>query len=570
MPCDGRDDLCFDFEDELACSESLSLLHLLSIVLMGAVVLFVLMKIAECTYHCCRRCCVKKSIEDGATSCEDQLVLANLEKNAEAYSELRTDDTLGSSVSHTLFCLKHDGDFEQAREFCQRLYNLELAHNDGHLADTFDYFYRTLGNADTTSFFFANVDNDWDLQARAYFSEHLPSGIRKLKKSRFLAKVLAAAKFIVKIVLWYSDLIKDWVLAFAVLNAFVPTGPATLDDRVWRDSVFPVSVFAVITASIIGSHFANVLVVCGSSHLGIAQKIFGSLLIPLLPMMIQYAECRAETRIVELMTGGKSEESKLPVSLARQRRRILRYRSLRADLRASENALEHVVQITILGLVLLVDRSNTATVTGGIARVISDKADYLVALSAAVSFLSIVRGQIFLVCSRKNGYQPLSGQAILFLYYAVGTAGRVFAVLLFFTPSLGLFDTFYHGKLGALTTPAQGNLTGTLFRNYAVIDVDADGEPVHLGDLWNRQYRLERPEQLFHLPTWVVATVISAFMVVHILASSALQKRIYYKEQDPGRFTRLREGLVSLVCPPIHLDWEYLYRSGYLTVARCW
>ena len=51
-------------------------------------------------------------------------------------------------------------------------------------------------------------------------------------------------------------------------------------------------------------------------------------------------------------------------------------------------------------------------------------------------------GSIYLLESKKNGHIPSIGKLIMLTYFLIGSATRVFAFILFFTPSLGIFNTF--------------------------------------------------------------------------------------------------------------------------------
>ena len=66
------------------------------------------------------------------------------------------------------------------------------------------------------------------------------------------------------------------------------------------------------------------------------------------------------------------------------------------------------------------------------------------------SLVSFVWGHLNYVAARKDGHLPIVGKCILLLYFSLGACAKILALVLLFTPSLGLFDTLYHFKLGHL------------------------------------------------------------------------------------------------------------------------
>ncbi len=85
------------------------------------------------------------------------------------------------------------------------------------------------------------------------------------------------------------------------------------------------------------------------------------------------------------------------------------------------------------------------------------------------------------MASRKEGYLPLTGVAILIPYFFLGASSRVLAVVALFTPSLGLFNTLYHFHLGRVDFDS--------FAGGRVFDVHRNGTVVETADAWkNLQY----------------------------------------------------------------------------------
>merc|ERR1712117_782854 len=113
---------------------------------------------------------------------------------------------------------------------------------------------------------------------------------------------------------------------------------------------------------------------------------------------------------------------------------------LRAEMRANENILEHLFQLVILLLLILIKQfKQTTTVPLYLSDNLVSDNQLLFVLSALTSFFSLARGQLATLIAKKGGFVPFLGKMVLLCYYTIGTAARVFGLLLFFTPSLGIF-----------------------------------------------------------------------------------------------------------------------------------
>ncbi len=101
-------------------------------------------------------------------------------------------------------------------------------------------------------------------------------------------------------------------------------------------------------------------------------------------------------------------------------------------------------------VVVTAEQSSTTTVQT-LGRIVVVRSDWLLALALASSLSALVRGQIARVAARKNGHMPLIGYAaVLPVYFVVGAVVRTFAVVLFLTPLLGLFNTQQLARMAAV------------------------------------------------------------------------------------------------------------------------
>ena len=110
--------------------------------------------------------------------------------------------------------------------------------------------------------------------------------------------------------------------------------------------------------------------------------------------------------------------------MCRSKTKLADLQNFRAELRANENNVEHFAQLVVLTLLLLIKKTDTPVVAPEISDFILPDIDYLLYGSAVISYISLVRGQLNLTVSKKNGFVPFMGKLILLLYFAIGSAAR--------------------------------------------------------------------------------------------------------------------------------------------------
>ena len=104
-----------------------------------------------------------------------------------------------------------------------------------------------------------------------------------------------------------------------------------------------------------------------------------------------------------------------------------------------------------------------------------------------------------------------------------------------------------------------------------IFDMDANGTVVLFHELWNDNYRLKSPLDFYHFPTSLLLGTLPAMVVMHTSLSHLFKKLIYYRNLPPFQHARnFHEDVCTFLSPPVHLDWELLYRGSNLTVGECW
>ena len=173
-----------------------------------------------------------------------------------------------------------------------------------------------------------------------------------------------------------------------------------------------------------------------------------------------------------------------------------------------------------------------------------------------------------LTITYKGGYVGFLGKMILFLYYMISSIARLFAWLLYFTPSLGLMNTLYHRKFSLLKVQEQQFDDDFPPPSMAVFDLYQNGT-ITFGEKWKQYHE----KQFYTFPPEIVVAGVPILLFVHLLISMLLQEKIYHKgANDCGMAKNILEGIRTWVCIPLHLDWELIHRSSNfeLDIPECW
>ena len=157
--------------------------------------------------------------------------------------------------------------------------------------------------------------------------------------------------------------------------------------------------------------------------------------------------------------------------------------------------------------------------------------------------------------------QHKGGKIVLAIYFTIGTAARVWSLLLYFAPSLGLFNCLNHPTFA---------LKGAKPVKFAVYNVNANGTPTWFHELWNKHYR-GGPDDFYYIPSYILMYPLLFLTISHLLISWTIQRKLYQGEK-----LRVIEGffdaLYTMICLPVYLDWEGIYRQGEgkLPKSECW
>ncbi len=448
------------------------------------------------------------------------------------------------------------------------------------------------GGGDTMDHYYDAVDRGFFFRLKLALESRLQSPVAMAWSStasvstRHFVLLLAGATF------YYADLAKDSLIVAQFKAKVLGTADFSADD--FANNTYPMAVFCLLLGSIVVTELLNAAtVLCRApelANLGFAGRILLSLLTPLLPGILMYCERRLLVDLAKVVqeekrrqaTGGRKTtagvkfddsveedetvinnqknldsdpDSTVPISdhaaqlIASKKSLRLRAHSLRARLRANENSAEHFVQLAVFAAVALAERSSTRPVQT-VGNIVVDSGQTFVLLSASVSFVSLVRGHVERVAAGRAGNLPLAGKAILGAYFVCGALGRVAAVVVLFTPLLGLFDVLKMSEVGLrrASTDTTYDLRGN----------------VSLAAAWGSEFQLGSMSDLFSADyvAWMYVGLIAGLLLAHLAAGFAIGRPL-------GR--SWDAALHTIVCPPIFLDWEEWYRnSSDQCLGKCW
>ena len=127
-----------------------------------------------------------------------------------------------------------------------------------------------------------------------------------------------------------------------------------------------------------------------------------------------------------------------------------------------------------------------------------------------------------------------------------------------FTPSLGLFDCMHHGRLGSL--PVKDG--------HRIFDVALDGLHLNFSAAWE-PFEIEDISSFPDMPVTAVSAVLVSMVLFHTFVSILILKLLLRK---PFSSELLNQAIHSFLTPPLHLDWELLYKQATKnkTVVESW
>lgn len=134
-----------------------------------------------------------------------------------------------------------------------------------------------------------------------------------------------------------------------------------------------------------------------------------------------------------------------------------------------------------------------------------------------------------------------------------------------FTPTLGLFSTLHHGRLGAL--PPRYSFVGARHTDwFKSFEYDKGGKNISFIHAWST-FQLDGADTFLDMPHEAIVGIMLTGVLFHVITSSCTLKVMLKDVTMPHC---LIQGFYSIVNPPLHFDWELYHNFHGNSIKRGW
>ncbi len=453
-PCDGLDDLCLDNADEQCAEEARPFVLVPGIVLALSIVAVAIVNgfdflrslIKERSPH------VDEEEEELRHLSRPKSLIASPDPVKFFGDESASDsEQLGKRLACFLSFSSHMRGLNDVRERSIELHQHLQTSKADQQADV--EFLETIGSCSEAMLFNDALENGVVFRAKIRLANVLGSRVQDALCSAAWHKLSAIAATVMLVFLHYFDLVKDVLVAYHITEKM--------------SSAFNANAFALLTtmalsAPILVTELLNCVAFLRSDYgsgLPKAKRALGALLTPFLPVFLACELCNLNLKsklchheIASCMDNGDSSAlvANLETDLIEISSSIDPIYCLLKNFKANEVVAESIFQTVAILVVVLVDRSGTSRVAN-LGGILLNSEFALVIAALAASFISLILGHTLYMKKCKRGFLPIKAVLFLLAYFAVGILARVWTLVVFLTPQLGILDTMAHAKFGQLS-----------------------------------------------------------------------------------------------------------------------
>jgi hypothetical protein len=375
--------------------------------------------------------------------------------------------------------------------------------------------------------------------------------IHRRKGRLFLIYLKHAAKALFKILMYYLDLIKDIIFIAIPANVLV--------SSLTSFNSFGSQIFFLMWTSILLPGFVNFVFVLAKNPLKSFQSIFFrfgfAMLSPLAPGIAILMSTRYNIqKDICFLKYSKNPDSQEVISIhkniAKFETEIEFWNKITSSMKLIEITFENLIQATVLIVVVLLKYSQTTTVTGLQELFAGGDLSFLV-ISAIWSVISIVLAPTNSAVTSKNGFMPFLGKIILAFTNLLSISTRLFAIILYFAPALGLLNLLQHFRFGNLPVTPTPKL----------YDVTHNGTILKFSDAW---LPIKSYEELtfFNLNVYYSAFLI--LIAIHYINVTIIKYRFSINFGKRKQLTdKIFHVLTQLHSPSNYTDWDETEDSTY-------
>jgi hypothetical protein len=449
IPCDGKDDLCLDDIDEQCSSASIE-----SSLLFGIALLVVSISAGELYIYYVKKIEGTKRVTYNLKLFKENSLLNILEclsknqKNLAYFRKRHSQEKYANeciTLSYSLMLMEE----EKAQDIAKEFYKLESKYHSGCKENIYTCIKRNFGTNENSKHLFKCIEQK--PKQCNLFKKVIHTVVIHFWKIPCSQRVCFIVLVCAKLFSYYTDLYKD-IYILVKFSKFVPI--STLKWNSYGFQVFIVLIVSV-TLPVIVNLFA---LTYGKKCLQLKSKIisFGILLYsPLVPAVIVYFISKLNFVSKQIKTLHKNQKTPKSMyispsieKLSKNNNLIEQRSRLLAELRSNENATEHLIQSLVLILIIAVKLTKSSTASGFQELLAGGNEIFLLGISAILSIFSIISGRVQQNLVQKQHSVPFTGIMIHISYTTLAMVCRISAVVLFFAPTMGLFNLQMHWKVG--------------------------------------------------------------------------------------------------------------------------
>ena len=528
--CDGIDDLCKDYSDELCDSEPMEkiigvvvLIFCITILIGESTIIMHVFKSKKSTYS------VKQCHQNFP---KEILLFSGQEKDCETLSHYKLLQPMVNEIFEA-------GNQVTKKKLVLSLLSRELCYHGPNIICVFICIKTQIEATDEALHFFKIVEemNGSFFNPRAK-KLSITENYRKLADFfiRFFQNFkklwtffLFTCQFSIAVFGFSFDLVKD--IGFLVL-LFHKLGSLKLFS-------YELTICCILTLSIIWPLACNLLLVLNfqsSKHnlwIFLAPLTF---LFPIAPCIAIYICHRLDYSMKRLDKNSERYKDFLGYS------KILR--SLCFQMKLNENSTENPVQILILLSIICIDFSKTSTVTG-LQNLFVGGEVVLIVLSLIWSFFSMMFGHVRWMVAKKKSLLSIYGMTLHGIFVVLTLTERIFAILIFFSPSLGLFDLLGHWTMGKVN-----------FKNNTQLEISIN----EMGNVSETEKKWLPIENYIDLTVWPVKIyffVATALFILHIIFTALIKRSTTINFiSNKSKLEKMLHLITQITCPLSYPDWD--------------
>jgi hypothetical protein len=288
IPCDGHDNLCEEYSDENC--EGISVLWILAWVAVVTVILSIPMIVMEkCTTLFFPKQ-IKTRVHMPHSIDIISLIKERKTQNLNSYIGIRKAKYFVHAMSIILLTYKSKHDIANAKKLTLNHYKMELDCNQPKNESVDEYYFTVFGTNRLTAYIYDILDNTSSLKINSFLISKCPECILSILTYKYFTAATLFLMCIVKIVLHYSDVVKDIILLSLIYKHMLGNSARIFLEDI---SKFPVQVFLLILTSIVTTELCSIhTLIITTTFQGQVKykKVLSIMIIPLIPAIVLYQE----------------------------------------------------------------------------------------------------------------------------------------------------------------------------------------------------------------------------------------------------------------------------------------